>query len=151
MARILIVYLATLFTHYSQAQQSMLICTPHLNELVNAGIPRTFIFERGDNYCAAIGDNSAQVVEDGITWLLNKIADAFITTPEVAKEDWELDTYCDQIEREGCKPYEETASQWLQNNQNNLHGMRHFKAKVNTEQEDWLKGFVEFWDLGGGE
>ena len=155
MLRILIVYLAALFTYYSHAQQPMLICTPHLNELVNAGIPRTFIFQRGDNYCAAIADNSAQVVEDGITWLLNKIKDAFIFTGEP-----EFDYNSSYEEKAGIEPYEQTAAEWLaenpdvaseiaedsQDNLTSLNGMPHYK-KSSDEAIGWLDAHLKFWDL----
>ena len=55
-----------------------MICTPHLKELLNHGIPREFIFQRENNYCVAISDNSAYVITEGISWLLEQIANAAV-------------------------------------------------------------------------
>ena len=163
MLKTLIIYLTLILTGLSHAQQSTLICTPHLNQLVNAGIPRTFIFQRGNNYCAAIGDNSGEMVEHGVTWLLNRINDAFIIVADAVTTPQEFDINTTYEEINERTPYSSDAEEWLanhpdvaaeiaqqeQDNSISLNGLRHFSEKPNTEQEDWLQGFVEFWNLNG--
>ena len=66
----------------------LIVCTPHLNELVNAGIPRMFIMQRGNQYCVVIGDNSAELLHSSFVWLAQRVRDLAAFELDI-EEAWE--------------------------------------------------------------
>ena len=130
----LLVLIIIISTFGNAGSSVTMICTPHLNELVNYGVPRSYIFQRGDNYCAAIGDNSAQIVKDGITWLLNQITGAFVTVQD------DLDNITEE-------EFNENFNYKFDEESNKANGKQSFEFKAARGESTWLDDFIRFWHL----
>ena len=146
-----------LFSYWSQAQtqQLFMVCTPHLNEL-NRLVPMPFIFQKDNNYCAYIGDNSAQVIEDGIAWLLNHLTEAFVLEEEVELPDpLESDNQAFvEYSQDGSSPKDKTGypdlPSWCKENQKDcLNGLRHYGPVAEEAMNGWLDAHLKFWDVSG--
>lgn len=138
MLKVAIIYTILAFAGLSTAntQQSFMICTPHLKEL-NRVVPLPFIFQKGNNYCAYIGDNSMQVVADGITWLLNQLTEAFVVQEKIEPKDpLESDNqaFIEYTKETGSSPKDQAGypslPSWCKSyNCQSRNGKRHFSAK----------------------
>lgn len=167
MIKTLIVYLLLMFAT-SHAQQATMICTPHLNEIKRFA-PQGYIFQKGNNYCAYVGgDNSAELVAEGITWLLTNILDSFIiiadtvtipkefTPIESAEQSVKTTPYLEDLKgwlKDNPDLAQELAKKWndkgTEGNEVNLNGIRHFESEPDEvlSQEDWLQGFWDLWKV----
>ncbi len=134
---------------FGSAQSSVtMICTPHLQELVNHGIPREFIFQRGTNYCVAISDNSAHIIQEGMSWILEQVANAFVIVQEGLDDltEGEFKRSFNYMVKSG----EESHLEFFlgkTNTQQAKQQKRRFDLKAASEQNSWLDDFIRFWHL----
>ncbi len=141
--------LVIIISTFGYAQSSVtMICTPHLQELVNHGIPREFIFQRGANYCVAISDNSAHIIQEGMHWLLEKVANAFVIVQEGLEDmtEGEFKRAFDYVVKTGEGNYLEFFMGKPTIKQAKKQEKR-FDLKAASEQESWLDDFIRFWNL----
>ncbi len=137
---------------FGSAQSSVtMICTPSLRELLNHGVPREFIFQKENNFCVAIGDNSIDVVQEGISWLLEQISSAFVFVQEELDDmtESEFAQNFDYID----KPYqgnhlESSIGSQVGGNQAAEQRQR-LDFKAASESQSWLDDFIRFWNLEG--
>ncbi len=144
-----LVVLVTIISTFGCAQSSVtMICTPHLQELVNHGIPREFIFQRGSNYCVAISDNSAHIIQEGMHWLLEQIANAFVIVQEGLDDmtEGEFKRTFDYVVKTGEGNYLEFFIGKQSSNQAKKQ-KKSFDLKAASEQNSWLDDFIRFWNL----
>ena len=148
--RYLLVLVIIILT-FGNAQSSVtMICTPHLQELVNHGIPREFIFQRGGNYCVAISDNSAHIIQEGMHWLLEQIANAFVIVQEGLDDltEGEFKRSFNYMVKSGEGSHLEFFLAKPSGKQAKKQEKR-FDLKAASEQESWLDDFIRFWNLDG--